>query len=73
MSTGSQHDPATYVAFAKQFATLASEILATAGLPGISIGIDSGDPTGASDNSWTKNVLTAGLADRLRSRIHFRP
>ena len=29
----------------------------------ISIGIDSGDPTGASDGDWTKNVLTDGLAD----------
>ena len=55
-----QHDPATYVAFAKQFATLATEILDTAGLPAISIGIDSGDPTGASDGFWTMNVLTDG-------------
>ena len=48
VSTGAQHDPATYVAFAEQFATLATEITSTAGLPAISIGIDSGDPTGAS-------------------------
>jgi hypothetical protein len=62
VSTGAQHDPATYVAFAKTFAALAGEITAAAGLPGISIGIDSGDPTGASDNSWTKNVLADGAA-----------
>ncbi len=63
VSTGAAHDPATYAAFAKQFASLASEIQTTAGLPQISIGIDSGDPTGASDDNWTKNVLADGLAD----------
>ena len=63
VSTGAQHDPATYAAFAKQFAALAGEIQTTAGLPQISIGIDSGDPTGASDDDWTKNVLADGLAD----------
>jgi alpha-L-arabinofuranosidase len=57
VSTGAQHDPATYAAFAETFATFAAEID-----PGISIGIDSGDPTGASDNDWTENVLTQGLA-----------
>ena len=62
-STGVQHDPATYVAFAQQFAALAASIITAAGLPGISIGIDSGDPTGGSDNNWTKNVLTIGLTD----------
>lgn len=41
---------------------LANEIQATAGLPQVSIGIDSGDPTGGSDNNWTKNVLADGLA-----------
>ncbi len=61
-STGAQHDPATYAAFAAQFAALASEIQTAAGLPQISIGIDSGDPTGASDDNWTKNVLADGLA-----------
>ncbi len=61
-STGAQHDPATYVAFAKQFATLAATITANAGLPAVSIGIDSGDPTGGGDNNWTKNVLSAGAA-----------
>jgi len=63
VSTGAQHDPATYVAFAKQFADLAAQILAAAGQPAISFGIDSGDPTGNSDNKWTRNVLTIGLAD----------
>ena len=63
VGTGAAHDPATYAAFAAQFASLASEIQTTAGLPQISIGIDSGDPTGASDGNWTKNVLADGLAD----------
>ena len=62
VSTGAQHDPATYAAFAETFAALAGEITTTAGLPGISIGIDSGDPTGGSDNSWTRNVLADGAA-----------
>ena len=63
--TGAQHDPATYAAFCETFASLATTILKNAGLPQstISIGIDSGDPTGGSDNDWTKNVLTDGLAD----------
>ncbi len=62
VSTGAQHDPATYAAFAATFASLASEITTAAGLPSIVIGIDSGDPTGAFDSNWTKKVLTAGLA-----------
>ena len=41
---------------------LAGQIQAKAGLPQIAIGIDSGDPTGASDGNWTKNVLADGLA-----------
>jgi hypothetical protein len=57
VSTGAQHDPVTYAAFAHTFAGFAAEID-----PGIGIGIDSGNPTGASDNNWTKNVLTDGLA-----------
>jgi hypothetical protein len=56
VSTGAQHDPATYAAFAHTFATYAAEID-----PGISIGIDSGDPT-TGFNSWTKNVLIQGQA-----------
>ncbi len=62
VSTGVQRNPATYVAFAKQFATYATEILNAAHDPAISIGIDSGDPTGQSDNNWTKNVLASGLS-----------
>jgi alpha-L-arabinofuranosidase len=57
VSTGTQHDPATYAAFAHTFANYAAEID-----PHILIGIDSGDPTGASDNNWTSNVLKHGLA-----------
>jgi hypothetical protein len=56
VSTGAQHDPATYAGFAQTFATFASEID-----PTISIGIDSGDPNGGYNN-WTKNVLAQGLA-----------
>jgi hypothetical protein len=56
-STGAQHDPATYAAFAHTFAGFAAEID-----PGIDIGIDSGDPSGTGDNNWTKNVLTQGQA-----------
>ncbi len=63
VSTGAQHDPATYVAFMKTFQSLASEITTKAGLSAILIGVDTYDPTGASDNNWTKNVLTVGLAD----------
>ena len=49
------------MAFANQFANFAREILGAAGLPAISIGIDSGDPTGGTDNNWTRNVLADGL------------
>jgi hypothetical protein len=62
-TTGAQHDPATYAAFAKQFASYANEITTAAGLPAICIGIDSGNPTGANDNGWTANVVAHGLAD----------
>ncbi len=61
VSTGAHHDPATYAAFAKQFSTLAASILAAAGLPGISIGIDSGDPAGTF-YSWIDNVLSSGAS-----------
>jgi hypothetical protein len=57
VSTGAQHDPATYATFANAFAGFAAQID-----PSIVIGIDSADPTGASDNNWTKNVLTNGLS-----------
>ncbi|HEV3023943.1 MAG TPA: hypothetical protein VGX76_15820 [Pirellulales bacterium] len=52
-STGAQHDPATYAAFAEAFAGYAAEID-----PNILIGIDSGDP----NSGWTDNVLKQGLA-----------
>jgi hypothetical protein len=47
---GKQHDPATYIAFAKQFAALAAGIA-----PGITIGLDVGSLT--LDNNWTPNIL----------------
>jgi hypothetical protein len=59
-STGAPHDPATYAQFAATFASL---IASDSQLPHILIGIDSGDPTGASDNNWTKGVLADGLVD----------
>ena len=46
-----QHDPATYVAFAKQFQTYAAAID-----PSISIGIDAGAPDN-SYNNWIPDVL----------------
>jgi hypothetical protein len=48
--TGKAHDPATYVAFAKQFAGYAVHID-----PSISIGEDTGSV--GYDNNWTANVL----------------
>lgn len=47
-----QHDPATYVAFAKSFQTLAASID-----PTISIGVDVGAP-----DSWTSSVLQQSVA-----------
>jgi hypothetical protein len=49
--TGKPHDPATYVAFAKQFAAYAAQID-----PTISIGEDTGSVS--YDSNWTPNVLT---------------
>jgi hypothetical protein len=51
-----QHDPATYVAFAKQFATDAAPID-----PSISIGVDTGSP-GSDFNNWIANVLQQSVA-----------
>ena len=45
--TGAPHDPATYIAFAKTFSTLANQIS-----PGISIGIDGDGP-----DTWMADVL----------------
>jgi hypothetical protein len=52
--TGQPHDPATYVAFAKQFATYAALIDSS-----ISIGIDAGSI--GYDNNWVANVLQQGV------------
>jgi hypothetical protein len=46
-----QHDPATYITFAKQFATYAATID-----PTISIGLDVGSPESAYNN-WTNDIL----------------
>ncbi|MGA2440177.1 MAG: hypothetical protein ABSH08_04415, partial [Tepidisphaeraceae bacterium] len=59
-STGAQHDPATYAQFAASFSAF---VTADKSLPSILIGIDSGDPTGASDDNWTKDVLADGMTD----------
>jgi hypothetical protein len=48
---GKAHDPATYIAFAKQFAGFAAAID-----PTTSIGVDSGSIS--FDNNWTPNILT---------------
>jgi hypothetical protein len=50
------HDPATYVAFAKQFATYAAQID-----PSISIGVDTGSP-GTDFNNWIADVLAQSVA-----------
>jgi hypothetical protein len=60
-STAPYNYPAAYALFASQFASFVKSDQAN--LPSILIGIDSGDPTGASDNNWTRNVLQDGLAD----------
>ncbi len=60
VSTGAQHDPTTYAAFAAAFAGFdAADPL----LPKVLVGIDTGDPTGNSDSNWTRNVVTHLLAD----------
>ena len=47
---------------------------ADAGLPAISIGIDSGDPTGGSDNNWTQErAHRTGLAIGFVPGLHLRP
>ncbi|HZW33148.1 MAG TPA: hypothetical protein VFF52_20700, partial [Isosphaeraceae bacterium] len=50
------HDPATYVAFAAQFAGYAAQID-----PSISIGLDTGSP-GSDYNNWIANVLQQSAA-----------
>jgi hypothetical protein len=51
-----QHDPATYIAFAKQFATYAAAID-----PTISIGLDVQSP-GSDFNNWIANILQQSVA-----------
>jgi hypothetical protein len=53
---GQPHDPATYVAFAQQFASLASSID-----PTIAIGVDSGSDGVHSYTDWLSNVLQQGI------------
>lgn len=55
--TGKPHDPATYVAFAQQFATLAASIDST-----VAIGVDSGSDGIHSYSNWVANVLRQGVA-----------
>jgi len=54
-----QHDPTTYVAFAKQFQTYAATID-----PSISIGIDAAAPDN-SYNNWIANLLQQSVAQGL--------
>ncbi len=60
VSTGAQHDPETYATFAEAFASFVAADKAN--FPTIYVGINSGDPSGASDNNWTRNVLNDGAA-----------
>ena len=53
-----QHDPATYITFAKQFQTLATKIDST-----ISIGLDVGSP--GDFNNWTANILQQSASQGL--------
>ncbi len=54
-NTGAAHDPATYIGFAKSFATFAAAID-----PTISIGLATGSVN--YDNNWTSNILTQSVA-----------
>ena len=54
-----QHDPATYIAFAKQFADLAATID-----PSISIGLDVQSP-GIDFNNWTADILQQSASQGL--------
>lgn len=53
-----QHDPATYVAFAKAFQTFAASIA-----PTISVGLDVGSP--GDFNNWTANILQQSASKGL--------
>ena len=54
-----QHDPATYITFAKQFANLAATID-----PSISIGLDVQSP-GSDFNNWTADILQQSASQGL--------
>ncbi len=54
-----QHDPATYIAFAKQFENVAATID-----PAISIGLDVGSP-GSDFNNWTADILQQAASQGL--------
>ena len=69
VSTGAQHDPATYVAFAEQFASFAA--IRPGGPAGDLIGIDSGDPTGAPTTTGRERP-DRRAGHRLRARLHLR-
>ena len=58
-STSPYNYPQAYAQFAAAFASFDAS---DPNLPKVLVGIDSGDPSGASDNNWTKNVLTDGEA-----------
>ena len=62
-----QHDPATYVTFAKQFQTYAASID-----PSISIGIDAASPNN-SYNNWVPDVTPAVGRAGFHDRLHQRP
>ena len=65
------HDPATYVAFAKQFQTFAAAID-----PSISIGIDAGSPRQLVQQLGSRRppaIGRAGLHDRFHQRPQLRP
>jgi alpha-N-arabinofuranosidase len=55
VNTGRSHDPATYVAFAKRFATYATQISSF-----VRIGPDVGSP--GNFNNWTTNILQQSAA-----------
>jgi hypothetical protein len=67
VSTGSAHNAATYAQFSATFYSYAKEITSAAGLPMISIGLGSDDPS----SSWTKTVIADELADGMTASSMF--
>ncbi len=55
VSTGAQHDPATYAAFTAAFAGFVKN---DSLLPAVLTGIDTGDPTGTVASSWIGQVIS---------------